>query len=137
MVVEGMVFDIDTVEDTYAEGVGFHNHIPSNLVQVGFDILWWPSLPWHWCIPCILRILKILGVLLRELLRHPWLPRSPWCHIVERIYPVYFFHLQLFQFWAVFSCMILCTKSTHLYTLKRTFSKWMFFPNFGQKIAKI
>ena len=38
MVVESMVVDIDTTGDTFYMVVGFHNHIPSNLVKVGFDI---------------------------------------------------------------------------------------------------
>ena len=39
MVVEGMVVDIYITGDTFAMVVGFHNHIPSNLVKVGFDIV--------------------------------------------------------------------------------------------------
>ena len=38
MIVEGMVVDIDTASYTFAVVVGLHNHIPSNLVKVGFDI---------------------------------------------------------------------------------------------------
>ena len=39
MTVEGMVVDIDTIGYTFAMVAGFHNHIPSNLVKVGFDIV--------------------------------------------------------------------------------------------------
>ena len=40
MVVDSVVgIVIGIVEDTFVDVAGFHNHIPSNLVQIGFDIV--------------------------------------------------------------------------------------------------
>ena len=95
MVVEGMVVDIDTTRDTFAVVVGFHNHIPSNLVQVGFDIVVVAKPTMALVYSMNFEDIENFGGFFEGSVEHPWFPRSPWCHIVERIYSLHFFHLQL------------------------------------------